>query len=107
MIKVALKGLWGPVEIAGQRYDPSKGVPPMPGFGVFLNDEELAAALTYVRQSFGNDLPAISQEQVAALRERTKERQDFYSVEEIMREHPIPGWEKWGKGGKPPVSKYE
>ena len=107
LIKVALKGLWGPIEVAGQRYDPSKGVPPMPGFGVFLNDEELAAALTYVRQSFGNDLPAISQEQVAALRERTKERQDFYSVEEIMKEHPIPGWEKWGKGGKPPVSKYE
>ncbi len=101
LIKIALKGIWGPIEVAGQRYDPSKGVPPMPSFGVFLNDEEMAAVLTYVRQSFGNDLPAISKEQVAALREQTKERQDFYNVDEIMKEHPIPGWEKWGKGAKP------
>ncbi len=107
LIKIALKGIWGPIEVAGNRFDPSKGVPPMPGFGVFLNDEELAAVLTYVRQSFGNDLPSISKEQVAKLREQTKERQDFYSVEEIMKDHPIPGWEKWGKGAKPAVNAFE
>jgi mono/diheme cytochrome c family protein/glucose/arabinose dehydrogenase len=105
-IKLVLKGLWGPIEVAGNHYDPSKGVPPMPGFGVFLNDEELAAVLTYVRQSFGNDLPAISQDQVAKLRTATKDRVDFYSIEDMMKEHPIPGWEKWGKGAKP-VNAFE
>ena len=106
LIKIVLKGLWGPIEVAGQRYDPSKGVPPMPGFGVFLNDEELAAALTYVRQSFGNDLPAITAAQVAKHREATKSRDNFYETEEIMAEHPIPGWEKWGKSAKP-VNAFE
>jgi mono/diheme cytochrome c family protein/glucose/arabinose dehydrogenase len=106
LIKIALKGLWGPIEVDGKRYDPSKGVPPMPGFGVFLNDEELAAALSYVRQSFGNDLPAIDPAHVAKLREQLKEQADFFSVEDIMKQHPIPGWEKWGKGAKP-VNAFE
>ena len=101
LIKIVLKGLWGPIEVLGNRYDPSKGVPPMPGFGVFLNDEELAAVLTYVRQSYGNNLPVITAEQVAKHRAETKARDDFYTVEEIMKDHPIPGWEKWGKGAKP------
>jgi mono/diheme cytochrome c family protein len=52
-----LKGLWGPIEVNGQLFDPGKGVPPMMGFGGMLNDNELAAVLTYVRQSFGNDHP--------------------------------------------------
>ena len=34
---------------AGQHFDPSKGVPPMMGFGAMLNDIELAAVLSYVR----------------------------------------------------------
>jgi mono/diheme cytochrome c family protein len=106
LIKIVLKGLWGPVEVAGQRYDPSKGVPPMPGFGVFLKDDELAAVISYVRQSFGNDLPAITAEQVTKIREQTKGRENFYETEEIMKEHPIPGWEKWGKGAKP-VNAFE
>ena len=53
MIKIVLKGLWGPMELAGQQFDPGKGVPPMPGFGPVLNDEEIAAVINYVRQSFG------------------------------------------------------
>jgi mono/diheme cytochrome c family protein/glucose/arabinose dehydrogenase len=106
LIKIALKGLWGPIEVAGNRFDPTKGVPPMPGFGVFLNDDELAGVLTYVRQSFGNDLPPIDRAHVAKLREELKDRADFFSVEEIMKAHPIPGWEKWGKGAKP-VNAFE
>ncbi len=106
LIKIAMKGLWGPIEVAGNRFDPTKGVPPMPGFGVFLNDEELAAVLTYVRQSFGNDLNPITPAAVSSIRKQTSNRVDFYTIEDIMKEHPIPGWEKWGKGGKP-VSLFE
>ena len=56
LIKIVLKGLWGPME----KFDPSKGVPPMPGFGGFLNDEEVAGVISYVRPSFGNDLPLVT-----------------------------------------------
>ncbi len=88
-IKIALKGLWGPIEVAGKKFDPAKGVPPMMGFGPLLNDEELAAVLSYVRQSFGNDGKFITPEQVAEVRDATKDRVNFYMVEEILKEHPL------------------
>ena len=96
LIKVVLKGLWGSIDLGDQQFDPGKGVPPMPGFS-FLTDEELAAVLNYVRNSFGNDQPFISANTVERIREQAKDRRDFYTVEEIMEQHPIPGWEKWAK----------
>ncbi|MCW5557399.1 MAG: c-type cytochrome [Verrucomicrobiae bacterium] len=107
LIKVVLKGLWGPLEISGQRLTPTNGVPPMIGFAGMLTDEEAAAVITYVRQSFGNNLPSIRPEQIAAVRETTKDRPDFYMVEEIMQEHPIPGWEQWGRMARPKDNIYE
>jgi hypothetical protein len=73
----------------------------MLGFAGLLNDDEVAAVLSYVRQSFGNNLPLITPAQVARVREKTKARADFYMVEEIMKEHPIQGWEKWGRMSRP------
>jgi len=107
LIKVVLKGLWGPLELGGQRFGPKNGVPPMLGFAGMINDEEAAGVLTYVRQSFGNNLPPVSAEQVAKVRAKTEKRSDFYMVEEILKEHPIPGWEKWGKMARPAGDIYE
>jgi len=107
LIKIVLKGLWGPLEINGTKFDPAKGVPPMPGFGGFLSDDEVAGTINYVRQSFGNNLPLVTPAQVAAVRAATKDRIDFYMVEELMSEHPIPGWEKWGRMARPTTSVYE
>jgi mono/diheme cytochrome c family protein len=89
LIKIVLKGIWGPMDVAGQHFDPSKGVPPMMGFGGMLNDNELAAVMSYVRQSFGNDGELISSEAVRRVREATKDRANFYLVEEILKEHPL------------------
>ena len=88
LIKIALKGLWGPIEVNGVKFDPTKGVPPMMGFAGLLNDEELAAVLSYVRQSFGNDGEFITPDAVKKVREATKDRVNFYMVEEILKEHP-------------------
>ncbi|MFM8360334.1 MAG: PVC-type heme-binding CxxCH protein, partial [Verrucomicrobiota bacterium] len=107
LIKVVLKGLWGPLEVGGQRLDPSNGVPPMMGFAGLLNDEEVAAVLSYVRQSFGNDLPPVTAAQVARVRAATRGRDDFYMVEEILKEHPIPGWERWGRMPRPAKNPFE
>ena len=95
LIKIALKGLWGPLEVDGKRFDPSKGVPPMMGFGPLLNDQEMAAVLTYVRQSFGNDFDPITPDAVGKVRKATENRSNFWMVDELMKDHPIPGWEKW------------
>ena len=89
LIKITLKGLWGPIEVAGQHFDPSKGVPPMMGFGAMLNDIELAAVLSYVRQSFGNDGELITADAVRKVRQATEGRVNFYAVEELLKEHPL------------------
>ena len=58
----ALFGLSGPITVNGEQYN---GV--MPSLG-HLSDADLAAALTYVWGSWGNDGAAVSVEEVAALR---------------------------------------
>jgi mono/diheme cytochrome c family protein len=88
-IKVVLKGLYGPLQLHGKSYGPEKGTPPMMGFAGLLKDQELAAVLTYVNQSFGNDLPAVKAEQVKKVREETSGRTNFYMVEELLKEHPL------------------
>jgi putative heme-binding domain-containing protein len=95
LIKIVLKGLWGPLEVAGKRFDPTKGTPPMTGFEQLLKDDEIAAVLTYVRQSFGNDYDPITTEAVKKVRASAATRNSFYQIDELMKEHPIAGWEKW------------
>ena len=74
----------------GVKFDPTTGVPPMMGFGPLLNDKELAGVLTYVRNSFGNQAPAVKPETVAKIREATKEKIDFFTVEDLLKQHPFP-----------------
>ncbi|MBK1878153.1 PVC-type heme-binding CxxCH protein [Pelagicoccus mobilis] len=92
LIKLVLKGITGKIEVAGKVYDPATGVPPMPAFEGMLTDEEIAAVLTYVRINFGDRkgvARSISSEAVESVRESTMGKNDFYSVEELLREHPF------------------
>ncbi len=89
VIKIVLKGLFGPLDFQGKKYGPEKGTPPMMGFGPLLKDDELAAVISYVNQSFGNDLPFVKPEEVTKVREATKDRAIFYMVDEILKEHPL------------------
>ncbi len=89
LIKVVLKGLWGPLVVNGESFDPATGTPPMTGFAPMLNDEEIAGVLNYVRFSWKNSGSPITPEQVARVRAATADRQLFYQVSEILEEHPI------------------
>jgi mono/diheme cytochrome c family protein/glucose/arabinose dehydrogenase len=86
LIKLVLNGLHGPIEVLGQKYG---GQVPMTPFGGLLSDEEVAAVLTYVRNSFGNKASIISPEQVKEVREATKEKSGFYSPAELLKQHPM------------------
>ncbi len=86
LIKLVLNGLQGPMEVLGQKYG---GQVPMTPFGGMLNDEEVAAVITYVRNSFGNTASTVSPEQVKKVREATKGKSGFYSPEELIRQHPM------------------
>lgn len=87
MIKVALHGLEGPLEVHGIAYDAA-----MPPMGGLLNDEEMAAVLTFVRTSWDNTGSEITAEQVAKVRAKYPDRAALWQVEEIVKEHPIDGW---------------
>ncbi|MDF1862855.1 MAG: GDSL-type esterase/lipase family protein [Verrucomicrobiales bacterium] len=89
LIKLTLNGLWGPMEVDGKLYDPSKGVPPMTAFKDVLDDKELAAVLTFVRNSWGNKASIISPEKVAEIRAATKGQQMFYKPEDLLKAHPL------------------
>ncbi|RDV13500.1 dehydrogenase [Pontibacter diazotrophicus] len=86
LIKLVLKGLQGPITVLGKEYP---GQVPMTPFGGMLQDEEVAAVLTYVRNSFGNKASAISPERVKEVREATKGKTGFYSPDELLKQHPL------------------
>ena len=59
----------------------------MTGLGQLLNDEEVAAVITYVRQSFGNNYPAVKPAQVKKVREAIQGKNNGLStVEEVLKE---------------------
>jgi mono/diheme cytochrome c family protein len=76
----------GPIEVLDRKYG---GQVPMTPFGGMLKDDEVAAVLTYVRNSFGNKASAISPEKVKAVRAATKDKNNFYTPEELLKEHPM------------------
>ena len=62
-IRIVLTGMTGPVTVQGQPYDYV-----MPALAERMTDEEIAAALSYVRTSWGNHAGAVTVAQVKALR---------------------------------------
>ena len=90
LIKLTLHGLWGEITVNGKTYDPSKGVPPMTAVGAMFDDKQVAAVLTYARNSWGNEAEPIEPADVKAVRAATSDRKFFYKPEELLKEHPFP-----------------
>jgi mono/diheme cytochrome c family protein len=85
LIKLVLKGLYGPIEVNGKKYP---GQVPMTPFEGMLKDEEIASVLTYVRNSFGNKAPAVNAQKVKEVRAAVKGKKGFYTPEELLKQHP-------------------
>ncbi|WP_026951024.1 PVC-type heme-binding CxxCH protein [Algoriphagus mannitolivorans] len=86
LVKLVLNGLLGPITVNGQEYP---GQVPMTPFQGMLNDTEVAAVLTYVRNSFGNKASPISPELVKQIREETKNKEGFWNPSELLKMHPM------------------
>jgi mono/diheme cytochrome c family protein/glucose/arabinose dehydrogenase len=86
LIKVVLKGLLGPMKVIDKEYP---GQVPMTPFEGMLNDEEIAAVLTYVRNSFGNRASAVLPNRVKSVRQATSDKNGFYSPSELLSTHPL------------------
>ena len=86
LIKIVLKGIYGPIVVNGKKYP---GQVPMTPYGGLLNDKEVAAVLTYIRNSFGNKASAVEEKTVKRVREEIKNKVGFYSPDELLLLHPM------------------
>ncbi len=86
LIKLVMKGIYGPIEVNGKKYP---GQVPMTPYGGMLNDQEMATLLTYVRNAFGNKAPAVSAEKVKQVRAAIKDKSGFYTPDELLKQHPM------------------
>ena len=76
----------GEIEVLGKQYP---GQVPMTPYEGMLNDSEVAAVLTYVRNSFGNKASAISPDLVKKIRDEIKDKEGFYKPAELLQLHPM------------------
>jgi mono/diheme cytochrome c family protein len=72
--------------VNGKKYP---GQVPMTPYGGMLNDKEVAAVLTYIRNSFGNKAPAVKERTVKEVRAAIKNKVGFYSPAELLLLHPM------------------
>lgn len=85
LIDITLHGIMGPLDVNGVRYD---GHVPMTPFKGMLSDEETAAVLTYIRNSFGNQASIINSAQVKKIREGSQANRGFWSADELNKKYP-------------------
>ncbi len=83
--KVILHGLHGPVEVSGKTYNLE-----MPPQGAMLPDDQIAAILTFVRTSFGNQGGPVTTEQVKTIRAASNDRKTAWTAAELLKLHPLP-----------------
>ena len=84
LIKLTLKGVYGPMTVLNRHYE---GKVPMTPFEGLMDDEEMAAVLTYVRNTFSNKAAAITPEQVKEVRAAIKDKEGFYTTAELLEDH--------------------
>ena len=82
--RIVLHGLSGPVHVKNQAYTPPLNLAEMPGFES-LDDETIAAVLTYLRRAWGQEETPISPGMVAAVRKETSPRQTPWTEAELLK----------------------
>lgn len=79
LVRITLQGFSGGAEERGEEMTSA-----MPGHD-YLSDEDIAAILTYIRQSWGNKAPPIDPETVHQVREETKNKTGTWSPDELRK----------------------
>jgi mono/diheme cytochrome c family protein len=77
--RILLHGLQGPISVRGVLYNGA-----MPGWSR-LSDGEIAAVLTYIRNSWGNAAGAVSPDVVAEVRRSEATRASAWTADELDR----------------------
>ncbi len=83
VIMILLNGLTGLITVEGNNYNGN-----MPDVNMW-KDRDIAAVLTYVRSHFGNNAPAISEDQVKEVRAQYGSRHENWTAPELLAIHPF------------------
>jgi mono/diheme cytochrome c family protein len=83
IIRVVLNGFQGPVQVSGQQFNNVM----VPWRDTLTKDEDIAAVLTYVRNEWGNKAPAVTAEEVKAIRDATAKKDGSWTAPDLQ---PIP-----------------
>lgn len=78
MLRIVLHGLTGEVEVQGEMFT---GL--MPAWGPNLNDPQVAAVVSYVRNRFGGGAKAVTAADVRRVRKATASRKAPYTPREV------------------------
>jgi putative heme-binding domain-containing protein len=89
LVKITLHGLWGEIKVHGATFGPARGTPPMTAFRSLLSDADLAAVLTFVRNTWDNRASPVDAKIVEAVRAKTIDRTTFFKPEELLAQHPL------------------
>lgn len=77
-IAIVLHGIEGEIEVKGRKYNSA-----MMAWGGVLNDEDLAATLTYARGQWGNRASPVTAAQVKAVRTKLASRTKPFTAAEL------------------------
>lgn len=83
LIRIPLHGLSGEIRVGDNTYNGT-----MPPFGAsppLDDDENVAAVLSFIRNSWGNKAPPITPEQVKAVRDETASRSSAWTADELLK----------------------
>ena len=88
LIRIVLQGLIGETTVQDVVYSGA-----MPPWQSFLNDEEIAAVLTYIRGTWNNNASTVTEQEVAGVRKATEGRTDAWTEEELEKKENqgVPG----------------
>jgi len=79
LIRIVLHGLRGPIKVKGESFEMD-----MPALGV-LDDEQIAAALTYIRREWGHTFEPVTPAAVKKAREETAAREDAWTMADLLK----------------------
>ena len=82
LVRILLHGLKGQVQVDGHLFGGGDAVP-MPSMAG-LEDGQIAAVLSYIRQSFGNHAPKVTADAVDRIRKATSGRTEPWTAEELL-----------------------
>ena len=83
IIRLPLLGAAGPITVKGVEWNPPGAMPSMASS--LPADEDLAAVLTYIRQSWGNKAPTVTVEQVKRVKAELGARKEATTAAELLK----------------------